>query len=303
MKRIFKFILCFSIFFILPFVFAELMDADEDVMIEESGRNEMKEEENYVRQKRLQMKQWLQQLESMKKSKKEGALVALVSKILNQDPDNVQALNTLGVFYLESGKTQLAKIIFTRALKKHPKNSSLHSNLAVIDLKAGKKEEAVKAFRKSLSYRYSNYSAAANLGTVYMQAYEYDVALDYLSLAYNRAKQYLSLTHYEVLKTGNNYAVALAWSGNFRKSAEVFEDLIEKNPRVVEPILNYAILLGRDLKNKNKSYQFLRKADLMDRSGSYTRNIKALDKYLKTGGEGKTGFLLKQGFLKEVVLL
>ena len=292
MKEKLKLFFCFVMLFTLPLVpvFAALEDEDEDILIEgksDSGddllQEDAKEEENRrIRTKKLQMQQWLKTLNSLKRSKKEAPLLAIISKILNQDSDNIQALSALGVFYLQSGKIQLAKIIFTRALQKHPKNSSLHSNLAVIALKEGKKKEAVEAFQKSLGYQYSNYSAAANLGTLYMQAYEYNYASEYLSLAYNRAKQYLSITHYEVLKIGNNYAIALSWSGNFQKSEDIFQELIKNNPGAVELLLNYAILLGKDLKDKNKAYQFLQRADLMDKAGRHARKIKALRKYIRT---------------------
>lgn len=277
---------CFLIVFILfslNSVFAEFEDADEDLIMEEELNSGLDVKQGRARHNKVQMKQWLKQLDSLKRSKKEAPILALTTKILNKDPDNIQALNALGTFYLQSGKVQLAKIIFTRALKKHPKNSSLHNNMAVIALKEGKKEKAMEGFRKSLNYRYSNYASAANLGTLYMQSYEYDFALEHLNLAYSRSKEYLSLTHYEVLKAGNNYAVALAWSGNFRRSEDIFQELIENNPGAVELLLNYAILLGRDLQEKDKSYQFLRKADLMDKSGRFARKIKALREYLKKG--------------------
>ncbi|MDE0119215.1 MAG: tetratricopeptide repeat protein [Bdellovibrionales bacterium] len=282
-----KNLLIFLFFVYSGFPFAEFIDEDdidEDEAIEESSQRDNEREERRASHKKQQMKEWLKQLDSLKKSnKKEDVLLALTSKILNEDPDNIQALNTLGVFYLNTGKIPLAKIIFTRALTKHPENSSLHNNLGVIALKEGTRKEAMEAFQKSLSYRYSNYASAANLGTLYMQAYEYDLALDHLSLAYSRARQYLSLTHYEVVKTGNNYAVALAWSGKFRKARNVFEELVKNNPSFVELLLNYAILLGRDLEDKDKAYSFLNKADLMDKSGRYARDIKALKEFLKKG--------------------
>lgn len=269
----------FVLFLSAPVTFAEY--EDEDFIDDDESFSENKKVDR-TRQKKNQIGRWLKQLESLKRSRKEAPILSLTTKILNKDPNNIQALNTLGAFYLQSGKIQLAKIIFTRALKKHPKNSSLHSNLAVIALKEGKKEEAIAAFRKSLGYRYSNYSAAANLGTLYMQAYEYDSSLEYLNLAYSRAKQYLSLKNREVLKTGNNYAVALSWSGDFDKSEDIFRELIENNPSSVELLLNYAILLGKDMKERKKSYQFLQKADLMDKSGRFARRIKALKRYLES---------------------
>ncbi len=289
-----KSLLIFLFFVYSGFLFAEFIDEDDiiedDAIEERSQRDNKREAQQRASHKKHQMKQWLKQLDSLKEgNKKEDILLALTSKILNEDPDNLQALNTLGVFYLNTGKTPLAKIVFTRALKKHPENSSLHNNLGVIALKEGDKKEAIEAFQKSLSYRYSNYASAANLGTLYTQAYEYDLALDYLSLAYSRARQYLSLTHYEVVKTGNNYAVALAWSGDFRKARDVFEELVKNNPSSVELLLNYAILLGRDLEDKNRAYPFLQKADLMDKSGRYARDIKALKEFLEKGKTAMKG--------------
>ena len=279
MRSVLNFLWILVFVVVLPVAWAEWEEGG-DVPDKKSAKEV---EEIRTRQERSKMKQWLQKLNSLKGSKQEGPLLSVVSKILSKDPNHIVALNTLGVFYLKQGKLQLAKIIFTRALKTAPKNSSLHGNMATIYLKEGKRKEAIEAFQKSLSYRYSNYASAANLSALYMQAYEYDAALEYLSLAYNRAKQNLSVTHPEVMKTGNNYAVALAWSGDFGKSEDVFRELLKSYPDHAELLLNYALLLGRDIKNKDKSNRFLNKANLMDSSGRYSRRIKALKKYLREG--------------------
>jgi len=232
------------------------------------------------RQLELQMRQWLQELETVKMKKKESSILALTTKILNVDPDNIHALSALGTFYLESGQTQMAKIIFSRLLKKYPKNSSVHSNLGMISLREDNREDAIKAFQKSLEYRYRNYVAAAHLGVLYLEAYEYDSAKEYLELAYKEGKRKLSINHPEVMKIGNNYAVSLSWSGEFRKAEDIFEDLTEIHTKSVELLLNYAILLGNNLGNKKKSYKFLRKADLMDTSAKYSGRIKDLQNFL-----------------------
>ena len=278
-------------------------DEDEEYTAEVEEEEEEEEEEEYyaeeeqqelekskkmsrqrARQNKEQLKNWFKQLEAFKAKRggKESTLLNLVSNILNHEPNNIQALNTLGTFYLERGKTQLAKIIFTRALKKHPKNSALRNNLGIIALKQGDQKTAIDLFQKSLKSKYSNYSAGANLGTLYMKSYEYELALEPLELAYGRGKRYLSPNHYEVLKTGNNYAVALAWAGYFDKAEDVFEELAKKNHKgIVEIFLNYAILLGKDLKSKGKALDFLQKADLMDKSGRYARKIRTLRQVMK----------------------
>ena len=68
-----------------------------------------------------------------------------------------------------------------------------------------------------------------------------------------------------------------------------FQELIENNPKVVELLLNYAILLGKDMRNTEDANQLLQKADLLDQSGRYTKKIKAIRQYLKTKKADKQG--------------
>ena len=299
------------IFFLSPFVFAEYEDEGEIIEEDEKpemidrvagkrGRSKRSNMSQSAKYQRAQLPKWLKELDTliMRRNLREASLLRITTRILNTDPNNAKALNALGVYYLRSGKNQLAKILFARGLKAHPKNSSLLGNLAIVSLKEDRKSEAIEALAKSLEYRYNNYASAANLGTLYMQAYEYDFALEYLSLAYSRAKRYLSASNYEVIKTGNNYAVALAWSGNFRKSENIFEELIENNSSSVLLLLNYAILLGKDLKKTKRAYTYLQKADLMDKSGRRGRQIKRLRNYFKNmkRGAAKAKMIYFAGF-------
>jgi len=143
-------------------------------------------------------------------------------------------------------------------------------------------EQAAVSFRKSLEYERNNFFAAGNLGALYIQGYNYRSALAYLDLAYNGVKEELSITNPHVIKTGNNYAVALSWSGNFKKAESIFGELIANNPKEVELVMNYAILLGRNLKSKAKALKVLKKVDFLDSSGLYSDRINSLRKYLKS---------------------
>ncbi len=261
------------------FFSAGVVADDLDKELESVSVKPEKPNEEYLKAQRLQSN--LQKLESFKKlqSMRESHLVAIVSKILNDDPRNLQALNALGAFYLNKGQMQMADIIFVRALKWHPKNSSLHNNRGVVALKKGDKKEAIAHFQNSLKYRYSNYFASANLGALYLDSYEYDLSLDYLSLAYSRAKSYLPKFHHDVLKIGNNYGVALSWNKNFKKAQSVFHEIIGSKKPNVELLLNYAILAGEDLNNKRWAFKLLSRADMLNQTRRYTGKIKAIRSY------------------------
>ncbi len=234
-----------------------------------------------AKERKSQVRQWLKDLSRIKNpNKKPRQVVSLVSQILNYEPENLQALNILGVFYMERGQTHLARIIFSRGLKKYPKNAALHNNMGLSYLKEGREKEAQASFLKSLDYQPRHYSAAANLSALYMKAYEYQNALKYLKVAYRLSKKHLSLKDPQVVHLANNYAVALAWSGQFKKAQRVFQEVIDTPVKKTDVVLNYARLLARDIKNKNKALQILRKADLMDHRGVFSHQVQAVRKWM-----------------------
>lgn len=260
---------------------AEVGGAEDsrDVSSVDVGRSE----KDRKRIREQQVKQWEQELKEIKKTREnEDRITALGARILNFDSKNKVALLSLGTYYLETGRYQMAKIIFTRALKYYSENSSIHNNMGLILLKEGEIDTAALSFKKSLKYERKNFFAAGNLGSLYIQGYNYRSALDYLGLAYNGTKEELSVTHPQVVKTGNNYAVALSWSGNFRKADRVFRELIKNNPKEVELVMNHAILIGRNLKKKERALKTLKRVDFLDSSGLYTRKIRSLKKYLES---------------------
>ena len=270
------------LFFIIVVVFIPLVGLAEDsrdVSSVDVGRSE--KDRNRMREQ--QVKQWEQELKEIKKNREnEDRITSLVARILNFDSKNKVALLNLGTYYLETGRYQMAKIIFTRALKHYPENSSIHNNMGLILLKKGEVESAATSFKKSLKYERNNFFAAGNLGALYIQGYNYRSALDYLGLAYSGVKEELSVTHPQVVKTGNNYAVALSWSGNFKKADRVFKELIKNNPKEVELVMNHAILIGRNLKKKERALKALKRVDFLDNSGLYARKIRSLKKYLES---------------------
>ena len=277
-KSVFQIIL----FLVIPMIVLPSLGWAEDSR-DVSSVDNSKSEQDQQRMRKQQVKQWEQELKGIdKKRENEDRIISLVSRILNFDSKNKIALLNLATYYLKTGRYQMAKIIFTRALKHYPENSSIHNNMGIILLKEGEVDQAALSFKKSLKYERNNFFAAGNLGSLYIQGYNYQSAVGYLNLAYNGTKEELSMTNPQVVKTGNNYALALSWSGNYRKANKVFKELIKNNPKEVELVINHAILLGRNLKKKESALKALKRVDFLDNERRYSGKVKALKKYLES---------------------
>ena len=119
-KKMIKYIkwLFVCIFFIAPIFEVASYDDGED---DEIFIDEKREQKNEERQKKNQMEIWIKKLNSIKKRGKEAAILALTTKILNQDPDNVDALSVLGVHYMRREKKPISENYFYKSFKKTSK--------------------------------------------------------------------------------------------------------------------------------------------------------------------------------------
>jgi len=221
----------------------------------------------------------------------EARLLSLVSQVLNNDPENLQALNILGNFYLQKGQGQLAKIIYARALAAHPKNSSLYNNMGVIAIEKKDKSEAISQFRKSLQYREDNYLAAANLGVLHLDTYDYRSGLKYLRLAQYKMRYQSPDDHPNLSQVNSNYAIALVWDGgSFARANDVFRQAIQHAPRNVHLLINYSAFLAHYRKDYKQARQVIERADLLDHMGRHRRRIKTIEKSFSTESQKKEGW-------------
>lgn len=220
----------------------------------------------------------IKRLSAAKESKSEENMLQAVSRILGKDPKNLQALNTLAVFYFENDKPGLAKIILTRALADHPNVPTLHNNLGIIFLKENKQRLALASFRKSLELK-SNYSAgAANLASIYLEYKDYSRAIEPLEDAYKSTRSLLDKGEGYSVEFANNYAVALAGLGELDKAEDIYSDIIEKNSRNTTVLLNYAILLVERLNKSKEAMSIINKIKFVSDDRQVLRRVEELEK-------------------------
>lgn len=81
---------------------------------------------------------------AMKKRSKNHDAIELLTKVIEIDANNVQALGNLAIAYLDVGDIELAERATLMALQRNPDNANLHKNYAFILQKMGSTELAQK---------------------------------------------------------------------------------------------------------------------------------------------------------------
>ena len=211
------------------------------------------------------------------RSGRERRLLKAVSQVLNKDPNNIFAINALGLFYLKHNKPQMGVLVMNRVLSKKQDIAPLLNNLGVVSLRQKNIREAMNWFEKALEADSSDVIANANLGTIFVKNGDFVNALPYLEKAYNNAGGVWSKEDNRSISVFNNYGVALAGAGKWKSAYLLYKEMV-KQP-VIPPavLLNQAIVLAEgfddekfrseakglvdELSLDHKSVRFKRKLD------------------------------------------
>lgn len=221
------------------------------------------------------------QLSEARKSKSEAAIVKAVSQILAVDPKHLEALNTLAVFYFETKRLGLAKIILRRALRDHGDEPALHNNLGIIYLTENEPRLALESFRKSVSLKGSYRIGATNLAAIYLEHGDYKRSLSPLEDSYKATKSDLGRGADYAVDIANNYAVALMGTGENSRAEDVFEAIAKSDTRNPKPYLNYAILLTDVLKKKKDALRVISKLKFMSEDREILKQVQELEKRIE----------------------
>jgi predicted O-linked N-acetylglucosamine transferase (SPINDLY family) len=114
------------------------------------------------------------------RSGKTAEAMALYRKVLDQDPDQVDALRLLGVCQLHAGRGAEAEALLRRALGAAPNNPKIHDNWALVLRGLGRKDEARAASRRAVELAPNEPTILINLVQFELQAGNVDAAIDLL---------------------------------------------------------------------------------------------------------------------------
>jgi Flp pilus assembly protein TadD len=212
------------------------------------------------------------------KAKDERMLVEAAVKLLSKDQNDLKALNSLAVFYIEQGKYGIARILLTRAEKTHPTEPALQNNMGVISLNEGKQRPAIANFRKSLEAKSGYPVAAGNLGSIFVEYKDYNRAVELLAEGYSSVRG--DLRKGVSIDVANNYALALSGSGDVDKAKSIFQDILKADNQNTTALLNYTILLIQKKKDKKEGEKMLNRLKFLVDDSQTRHRIDELEKAL-----------------------
>ena len=222
------------------------------------------------------------------KSGKESAVLKTVSHVLNTNPDNVFAINALGLFYLNHRKPRMGVLVMNRVLAKKPNIAPLLNNIGVVFLRRGEVREAVIWFQKALEADSSDVIANANLGTIFVKNGDFSNALVHLKKAYNRAAGVWKQSDSRLIAAFNNYGVALAGAGEWKDARILYRGMMKQPSPRAEVLLNQAVVLTEgfnDQKSANEAKGLVDELHLGHKSVRFKRKLgKIANKLEKRGG-------------------
>lgn len=214
-------------------------------------------------------------LDNAIRAKNNEAIHRAAISVLSQNPNDVKALNALGLYHYELKHYPAALMMFGRALKVNPNVSELHNNLGLVYMAQGEKRDAIKAFRRAIELNSRDANAAANIGAIYISEKDYTKALVALEIAYKKNNKDVRVL--------NNYGIALTAAGKYNEAKDAYKDAMKLQSSNKEVMLNYAILLIDHLKQGSEGLEVINKLRFLGPSPEARNRINGLENKAKSG--------------------
>jgi tetratricopeptide (TPR) repeat protein len=203
-----------------------------------------------------------------------------LNETLSKDHKNLKALNSLGIYYLNKNESGLAKFAFQKALSFHSKESSLFNNIGVVELKSGDLRKAIVSFKQAASANPSYRPVQTNMSSILLDFSDYKSALGPVDESYNDLKGDLGPKSNMATQAASNYAVCLTGLGDFNKAKNIYEKILDTGVRDIDVMMNYAILLVKNMKLKADSIKILSKIKFASDDSQVLNRVKELEKDL-----------------------
>lgn len=198
-------------------------------------------------------------------SKSQKELFTQAGLILAKNQYDPQALNALAIHHISKAEWGAARLLLEKALEKNKDQAGIYNNLGVIAIRGEDNLEAGYAyFKTAYSKDPKNANVLNNLGSIYVKYLDYGKAERMIEDAYSYMSDSPSVT--------NNYAIIKRVQGRYDESAGLYKKILDKDPRNVSTMLNYAILLIEYMKKYDEGVKLLNKLEFLETSDPYIRS-------------------------------
>ena len=180
----------------------------------------------------------------------------LYNKILEVEPNFIDAQNNLGNVFKELGENQKAISCYEKAIEIDPTFLSAHNNLGVLFNKLEEKQKAISCYEKAIEIDPTFLSAHYNLGNIFKELGENQKAIS----CYEKAIE----IDPNILDPYNNLGNVFKELGENQKAISCYEKAIEIDPNILTINNNLAVAYG-EVGNQEKSVEHYHK-ELKNRS-------------------------------------
>ena len=157
-------------------------------------------------------------------------------KVLLINPDHVSANNNLGLCLSKKGKFDEAIQYYNKALKTDPNDAETHNNFGYTLVSQGKLDEAIKHFSEAVRLVPVYVQALNNLGNAFLEQGKLDQALD----------QYTQVEALYPQNLETRLTLASIWNKKkrFDKAISYYSKALSINPDSIEALNNFAWILS-----------------------------------------------------------
>jgi Flp pilus assembly protein TadD len=214
-------------------------------------------------------------LERAIRSNSDEQIFRAATDILLKNPNDLQALNALGLYHYRKSQHSAAQIFLNRALKVNPNSSDTHNNLGLVFLAQGEDDRALALFKQALRINSNDANAGANAGAIYLQNKDYikaEIALRPAVRKYNRDVRILT-----------NYAISQVGLKKYSQAEEKYKEVLKIQDSFQPAMLGLAILYVDHLNKPAEGLELINRIKFLGPSSESRSRINLLENKAKTG--------------------
>ncbi|MBM4339937.1 MAG: tetratricopeptide repeat protein [Deltaproteobacteria bacterium] len=161
-------------------------------------------------------------------------------KVIQLEPNHMEAHNNLGIIYQEIGKPENALQAYQKAIEINPRYEKALNNMGIIFYLRGEDEKAMEAFKKVLSINPNHIGSHIHLGTLYKKKGQMEKGIE----SYQKALSIDPLhgeTHYNLgllyEQIGNRELAIQHYRQFVQSSSNAYPELASKVRRHIQQML------------------------------------------------------------------